>query len=730
MLSRPIRHVLACAALAFPVAVIGVIGGCGIPAEGTDDAAVMEALPDLLEPLLLVPHDLKNADLAPPAPICKKPGAPKAPWFNDVTAQVLPGATDPKTAPTGNTLQAGDLDGDGYPDLIDFGGEGFPNKVPASTCSDSADTPGAPDAKSCAKDSDCKAGQTCLPVSARDIEGYRRRMVFMNRPDPADPTGKHRVFVDFTQESHLFDTRGEYFTKSEGGVLYSGAYGPASIGDVDNDGDNDVVLGPGTVDSIDPGVVALNDGFGHFHIADSGDLEKTMTGFSPATATLADFNADGQLDYLPGTFVYPPPNGTPPVLFHGNGGGKFTNVAANSGLPTECFSPAKAAPTCSPNYGLTACDIDMDGDQDILFASYGREPNQVWINDNGKYTEVGVQTGIAYDDRTDFSDDQSYRCYCANRPGKCVPQPPDPYDPGYCTFAGGKDGRGWFPGQSDTPWRLGGNNYSLVCADVDNDGDMDIMTSTIRHADVGSCSDPSELCINDTPPGMPLGKFRRPGGKVTGIDRSAFEMGFNWNQGDLTAQMMDVDNDGLKDVYICDSDYPGDHGWLFHQKPDHTFEDSTIPSKLGQKESHGIAFFDMDKDGDLDVAIGTSTFRGGAANAYLKIYENLVGQDQNWVQIQLVGLGKGATNRTAIGALVKVTAGGVTQMMEINGGHSASATENEHILTFGLGANCTIEKVEVRWLDGKKTVSTYKDVRANYRVRLTEGADGVVEYLQ
>src|SRR5262249_39272902 len=155
-----------------------------------------------------------------------------------------------------------------------------------------------------------------------------------------------------------------------------------------------------------------------------------------------------------------------------------------------------------------------------------------------------------------------------------------------CSFAGGQDGRGWFPGQSDQPWRLGGNNYSLVCGDVDNDGDMDIMTSTIRHADVGSVSDPSELCINNTPPGMPLMKFSRPGGMATGIDRSKAEVGFNWNMGDLTAQMVDVDNDGLKDVYICSSDYPGDHGWLFRQKPDHKFEDATTASKLGQKEAH------------------------------------------------------------------------------------------------------------------------------------------------
>jgi len=181
-------------------------------------------------------------------------------------------------------------------------------------------------------------------------------------------------------------------------------------------------------------------------------------------------------------------------------------------------------------------------------------------------------------------------------------------------------------------------------------------------------------------------------------------------------------------VYLCSSDYPSDHGWLYHQKADHTFEDVTSAAGLGQREAHGIAFFDFDKDGDLDVAIGTSTFRGGAPHSTLHVYQNTSGQDSNWVQILLVGKGKGGTNRSAIGAVLRVTAGGVTQTLEVSGGHSASQTENELVQTVGLGTSCTIDKVEVRWLDGKQTTSTFTDLRANYRVRITEGQSRV-EYL-
>ncbi|MBM4359287.1 MAG: CRTAC1 family protein [Deltaproteobacteria bacterium] len=648
-----------------------------------------------------------------PPPVCKSPGALPPAWFREISAEVLPGGGDPEQAPTATTVRAGDLDGDGYPDLVTTGGEGFPTRPAMAT------------------------------GGRRDTAGSRTRNVFMNRPDPKDPSGKKRIFVDATEASNLLATR-----DGKGGY----AFGVASLGDVDNDGDLDVAVGPsdpgqGARPSDDPAAVMLNDGKGHFTLGPEGTDLDQVKGFASPTCALLDYDKDGALDYLPGTFTFPPPNFKPPVLLRGSGDGGFSNVAAALGLPKVCKVPVGAAPTCAPMYGLSACDLDMDGDQDILFASYGREPNQIWRNDGSVFTEVGIATGLAYDERQDFSDDESYRCYCKNRPGACDPQPPEPH-PAICEGFGfqlcqkGKcifdpktscasddecfgDGRGWTPGYSDVPWHLGGNNYALACGDVDNDGDMDVMTGTIRHGDVGSASDPSELCLNDAAPGSPLGKFRRPGPKATGIDRPSVEKGIGWNTGDLTTTMVDLDNDGLKDIYICSSDYPQNHGWVFRQKADHTFEDVTETSGIGQDQSRGIAFFDFDHDGDLDVAIGTSTARVGG-HATLRVYENLAGQDRNWVQVVLEGGGLGKTNRSAVGALVKVTANGVTQQQEIQGGHASSATQNELVLTFGLGGACAIEKVEVRWLDAANTVQSFANVAPNYRVRITEGKDEVV----
>ncbi len=40
------------------------------------------------------------------------------------------------------------------------------------------------------------------------------------------------------------------------------------------------------------------------------------------------------------------------------------------------------------------------------------------------------------------------------------------------------------------PFSLGGNNFTIACGDIDDDGDMDFMSATIVHGDVGGSSDP------------------------------------------------------------------------------------------------------------------------------------------------------------------------------------------------------------------------------------------------
>src|SRR5207249_7243160 len=106
-----------------------------------------------------------------------------------------------------------------------------------------------------------------------------------------------------TKESGLLATR-----DGVGGRGFS----IANFGDVDNDGDLDVLVCPATADakSLDECAAFLNDGHAHFTLAPMSELEGSGV-YQVASAALLDLDRDGVLDFWPGTFA------TPPWLFRG-----------------------------------------------------------------------------------------------------------------------------------------------------------------------------------------------------------------------------------------------------------------------------------------------------------------------------------------------------------------------------------------------------------------------------
>jgi hypothetical protein len=612
---------------------------------------------------------------APPPRVCKAPAAPPAgPWFSDVTAEVGLAPHD-GFEPLGSSTIAADLDGDGWVDLLSQ--HGFSSRG--------------------------------LPTDG-SLAGKRTRFVLLNRPDPADPT--RRIFVDATNESGILATRD--------GTTDHG-YGLVNVGDLDNDGDVDVITcSPEPPPGKDPCWAYLNDGKAHFTLAAPSDLDKKM--FWVPGAALLDYDRDGLLDFWPATVAHWPYDLTmpdqPPTLFAGNGDGTFVDVSAAVGLPRR-DGILDDGTEWRHVFGVVACDIDGDGDDDMVFASYGREENQVWRNDNGKFTNVAAELGIDHDDRVDFSDDQSYRCYCQANPSKCPASVLPPDMSNFCTVFNGKYGRGWAPGVTDQPYSLGGNYFSFACGDIDDDGDMDLVSATIVHGDVGSAADPSEIILN---PGNG-GKFTRPGNDVTGLARP--ETGILWNHGDDQAVLVDVDLDGRKDILMTTTGAyeAADRTHLWHQKPDGTFEEmgitsGIVPASL-KPNLQGPAFVDIDGDGDLDLVIGDT------GNANLRVLRNDVGQAQNLVRVHLVGQGAGASNGSAIGAVVRVTAGGRTQTQYVSGGHGHGNVQSDLVLTFGLASACDIDQIEVRWPDAAGTVTKYEHVVANYTVEIREGESDV-----
>src|SRR5690606_15981322 len=94
------------------------------------------------------------------------------------------------------------------------------------------------------------------------------------------------------------------------------------------------------------------------------------------------------------------------------------------------------------------------------------------------------------------------------------------------------NGSGWVHTQDREPFRLGGNSATTVCADLDNDEDIDLFTTEIKHWWAGAGSDGSEVLVNESVEGDI--QFVRPGDEMLGlaIDHSQT---VSWDEGHMTA---------------------------------------------------------------------------------------------------------------------------------------------------------------------------------------------------
>ncbi len=235
------------------------------------------------------------------------------------------------------------------------------------------------------------------------------------------------------------------------------------------------------------------------------------------------------------------------------------------------------------------------------------------------------------------------------------------------------------------------------------------------HWDVGSTSDPSEILLND---GTDNVSFTRPGNETTGLTRT--RQNITWDDGDITAAVFDMDNDGMQDVYIASSEYPGARGLLYHQATSMDFVPVPIEDGVDHTRSSGVLPIDLDRDGDLDLVLGHSRNRCGDANdcyetAQNRIFENVLGQRNAWIQLQLEGAE--GTNHAAIGARVQATVGEVTQTREVDGGHGHYGMQQDTLVHFGLGKACEAE-ITVRWPDANLTTETVTlEVGKRYRWR-------------
>jgi hypothetical protein len=107
----------------------------------------------------------------------------------------------------------------------------------------------------------------------------------------------------------------------------------------------------------------------------------------------------------------------------------------------------------------------------------------------------------------------------------------------------------------------------------------------------------------------------------------------------------------------------------------------------------GSAYADIDNDGDLDVVLT----QVAGPPLLLRNDQKL---NHHWVRLKLSGAEAAKVNRDAIGAQVKLTAGGVTQYRTVMAAKSY-LSQSELPLTFGIGKTTKIESLDVTWPGGK-----------------------------
>ncbi len=125
--------------------------------------------------------------------------------------------------------------------------------------------------------------------------------------------------------------------------------------------------------------------------------------------------------------------------------------------------------------------------------------------------------------------------------------------------------------------------------------------------------------------------------------------------------------------------------------------------------SHGAVFVDLDRDGDLDVVINDM-------NGPARVYENQTGEDHHQVLVRLVGRGR---NPWGIGTRLTAYAGNLRleRLLTRTGGYYST---DEPLVHLGLGANRKIDRLIARWPSG--AVQEYDDLPADRLYRLPEPA--------
>jgi tetratricopeptide (TPR) repeat protein len=469
----------------------------------------------------------------------------------------------------------------------------------------------------------------------------------------------------------------------------SGARGIA-VFDYNNDGLLDVAIV-----AAHAGITLYrNNGDGTFtDVSVESGLYRSTNGFG---ITAGDYNNDGNTDLCICRMGF---YGGECELWRNNGDGTFTNVSEESGVGSW-----------GPSFSVSWVDYDCDGWLDLFVATnlgglFDRKtPNRLFHNNgDGTFTDVAVDAGITSKWPTighswgDYNNDGYPDLFLSDAIG-----PPELYR---------NNGDGTFTNVTARA-NLDHTNlaFGAQWCDIDDDGWLDIIQySWAIHEDVVHSMQTGEAPSYAHPTRI---YHNNRDGTFTEIGR---ELGIKECWGSMSGNAADLNNDGYLDIALgnggplMDRSEPlvilENDGKQFHNV---TFTAGLPPTGKG----HGVNCADLFNDGRLSILVGTGgNYPGDLMTSSVFCPAKRPG---NYLSVHLTGT---VSNRSAIGARLKLRASGREQHRVVNGGSNFGCLPpDQH---FGLANLTYVESLEVLWPSGLK--QQFKNLPVNDKIWIMEG---------